>query len=146
MKKASGFTLIELIIVIVILGILAAYAVPKYMNLDTQARVSVVNGLAGSVRAATAMVHSIAIVQGVTANSSVNIGSGSVTLVNGYPDASNTGINAAISDITGFTYSGTTSSGAFTKNGATNSVTCCVNYTAGTTSNPPTISTNINGC
>jgi len=47
--KVSGFTLIELVVVITILGILAAFAVPKFIALDSQARTTVVNGLGGTV-------------------------------------------------------------------------------------------------
>jgi MSHA pilin protein MshA len=65
MNKNRGFTLIELIIVIVILGILAAYAVPKYMAIDRDARVAVVRGLEGSLRAATDMCHAVANARGL---------------------------------------------------------------------------------
>ena len=53
-NQQSGFTLIELIMVIVILGILAAFALPKFADLSGDARASSLNGALGSVRSASA--------------------------------------------------------------------------------------------
>lgn len=64
MKKSSGFTLIELVVVIVILGILAATAAPKFMDLQKDARVSALNGLMGAMKSANSMVYSKAILAG----------------------------------------------------------------------------------
>jgi MSHA pilin protein MshA len=54
-KSESGFTLIELVIVIVILGILAAVAIPKYEDMREQARVATIKGQLGSIRSAIAI-------------------------------------------------------------------------------------------
>lgn len=64
MRKSNGFTLVELIVVIVILGILAVTAAPKFIDLQGDARAAVVNGLKGSLKSAVSMAHAKALVQG----------------------------------------------------------------------------------
>lgn len=84
-KQQSGFTLIELIMVIVILGILAAFALPRFADFSGQARFATINGALGSVRSASAIVHSAAIAAGQTGtNGTVTLEGQAIALVNGY--------------------------------------------------------------
>ena len=62
--KRNGFTLIELVVVIVILGILAAIAAPKFMDLQTDARISALNGLSGAIKSAANMSYAKSIIKG----------------------------------------------------------------------------------
>ena len=62
--KRNGFTLIELVVVIVILGILAAIAAPKFMDLQTDARISAINGLSGAIKSAVNMSYAKSIIKG----------------------------------------------------------------------------------
>ncbi|MFD2178855.1 type II secretion system protein [Veronia pacifica] len=82
MKRQGGFTLIEMVVVIVILGILAVTAAPKFVSMQEDAKTGALNGLKASVVSASEIGR---------AQKLMNKNS-SVTVKNGYPDGLPTGI------------------------------------------------------
>lgn len=94
-SNQAGFTLIELIVVITILGILSALALPRFAALQTDARMAKMNGALGSIKAAAVLSHSIQLTQQLAAGASVAMEGSVITMANGYPLASNVSIGHA---------------------------------------------------
>ncbi|MCH8073269.1 MAG: type II secretion system protein [Proteobacteria bacterium] len=140
-KAQKGFTLIELVVVITILGILAAFAFPRFAALEVEARIATVNGLTGSLRSAASLAHSLALVTGTVAVGPILMEGQSIVLVQFYP--ADTHIDDTLQDFTGFTFL----AGLFSKNGAPTPATCSVDYAEPTGANlPPTITPLTGGC
>jgi MSHA pilin protein MshA len=142
--RQRGFTMIELVVVIVVLGILAAFAVPRFMGLDTQARIASVNALTGTLRSAAAMAHSVYLARGNPPNP-VLIDGQSINFTAGYPNAATIGLLLSPGTVTGTnqvgTFSNAAGTGTFRLNGATTPAQCAVTYTAAAAGGSPNVVT-----
>lgn len=151
----SGFTLIELIVVIVILGILAATALPRFTNLSGDARAASMNAVRGALASTSATAHGTFLLNPVNPNFEGQV----VAMTFGYPTANAAfmtaaGINASDYTVIGGTGTAVTAGGttpgapangiSIVPNsiaGTTTAATCFVTYTQSTAANmAPTIS------
>lgn len=127
----KGFTLVELVVVIVILGILAATALPRFVDLTGDARRSAVNGMAGGLRSAVALVQSRYLATGILTATTVTVVGGGTVTVNagtGVPVGTLAGIGAALQSTDGFAVSYTTPAAVTFRPNNGGSVTCQITY------------------
>jgi len=161
MNKQAGFTLIELVVVIVILGLLAAAALPRFINVTQDARIASLNGIAGGLRTAASLARAEYIVTGNNAATSVTMDGATVTVLDettnpgrgGRPTGANGGIGddgtlvapagGAMPDPDGYnvTYPGGIATYQPTNGGG---ATCQVTYNAAALGDPVTVASG--GC
>lgn len=155
MRRQSGFTLLELVIVIVVLGILAALAIPRFISLQREARIAVVDSLFNSIRSGSNVIYakSAAIGEADNATDSVDIdgpGPGGLIGTNyGYPQAEQADLALLFDNLSPrYSFTGGAaapgSSVTITLDGI---ATCSVTYVSPNAAGvSPTITRNIAGC
>jgi MSHA pilin protein MshA len=127
--KNLGFSLVEVVVIVTLLGMGAAFAVPRFTSLANRTRASEVLVLSNELRSAVEAAHSQFVAAGSHLSAATLKGK-AVALKNGYPEASPSGIGNAIIDWDGFTTKTTPSGVVFFKTGAPTDSQCSVTYKA----------------
>lgn len=153
-KNTKGFTLIELIIVIVILGILSVVAAPRFLDLSTDARIASLESLEGSMRTATELVNIKARIEDKTdcsTDPTVQAVGATITLRCGYPCPHPSGIANAVVAEEPFNWVGGNCAGQLGAievqiSDAPDPSNCKIRYTSARSTQEPQITPTTSGC
>ena len=144
----QGFTLIELVVVIVILGILAVTAAPKFIDLTGDAKASTIEAVQGSLNSAADLAHAKYLVNGLLAGP-LSIAGANITFVNGYPNSTSIAllmdVDASSSDAVFVLDTGTATIATYSYSGST-AATCQAIYTEAAANEKPVITSNTTEC
>lgn len=151
MKSQSGFTLIEMVAVIIILAIMAATALPKFTSLTGEARYASISGLQGGLRSAAALSKAKWLAAQSAHLNTVTFNGTGVSVIafavgasdpaagtEGYPLNTSTGIEAAMDSLATYTSGAEADSIVWWPNGVVTSSNCYVKYQSGTVTIVPT--------
>lgn len=154
-KQQSGFTLIELVVVIVILGLLAATALPRFVNITADARFASVQGVAGGLRSAAALAKAQYLVTGSSAATTITAEGQLVDVLDtqnfpnfgGRPEGTATGMRRMLPDPSNFGIAGPgTDVGAITYTANGGQAGCNVVYTPNAAGDPVTVNATLANC
>ncbi len=141
-REVRGFTIVEVIVAIGIIAIMAAFAYPRYIMVETEARKALVVSLSGAINSAAQQAHYLWILEGEPAT--IDMEGQTITMVNGYPDEDS--IDDTLIDYSGFQFRTNPAPVRFRRTDAPQPNNCMVSYVEAVPPGRPTVTADTSGC